>query len=126
MYNNFGAHDEGLESFGFKLKDVVMSANRVQEAAKEFIPRNPAVQEDIFQNMAEKAGKSTDADAIAFNIPVCDTTDIKLPNVSTGSGSRDPCFSNPGWDVAWRHCYASVVMKACRRYELNGHKWPYE
>ncbi|KFY17433.1 hypothetical protein V492_00682 [Pseudogymnoascus sp. VKM F-4246] len=123
MYNDYGNNDEKLDEFDIKLSELIISAGRLQNRAREFIPRKPNVMSDIFNEMAQDATQRPDLNDVLFvNIPVCDLTHLDL------EWTAEICF------IPWQQddntlflsCLNYVLLNTCVKYKLDDKPWPYE
>lgn len=121
MFNaGYGANDETLKGFGLSLRQVVESAIRTQETARNFMPRSLSIMQTIIGNIggSKEEVVSTLGDTFFINIPICDLSDIELTYHSTFCEEHDEMNY-------YESCLNSVIREACVKYSIDGHKWPY-
>ncbi|OBT91756.2 hypothetical protein VE01_10219 [Pseudogymnoascus verrucosus] len=127
MFNDYGTAQDTISQVGIDKSEMVISAVRVQEAAKEFIPRKSSVMSDMFLKIANSPDvESLSSYPLFVNIPVCDLNDLDL------KWSNDVCFvyqwigGNRGDKTLYLDCLSYVLRESCSTYKVNGHSWPYE
>ncbi|OBT82112.1 hypothetical protein VE02_08782 [Pseudogymnoascus sp. 03VT05] len=127
MFNDYGTAQKKLEEVGMDKSEMVISAVRVQEAAKEFIPRRTSVISDMFLEIANNPdGAAHSSHPLFVNIPVCDLTHLDL------KWDNDVCFIFQSIDGTrseksmYLDCLSHVLRESCSTYKVDGHSWPYD
>lgn len=125
MYNDYGTAQATISKVGVDKSEMVISAVRVQDTAKEFMPRKPSVMSDIFLEMANNPDKAPlRSHSLFVNIPICDLNNLDL------KWNNEVCFVRYG-DRQTDHpmyldCLSYVLRESCSNYKVNGHSWPYD
>lgn len=125
MFNDYGTAQDIISKVGIDKSEMVISAVRVQDTAKEFMPRRPNVMSDMFLEMANNPDKAPlQSHALFVNIPVCDLTNLDL------KWDNFVCFyqddSRPSDEAVFLDCLSYVLRESCSNYKVGGHSWPYD
>jgi hypothetical protein len=129
MYNDYGTTKENLTQFDFELSEFVISSDRLQWMARDFMPREPSILKDFFLDMAENPEHRVDLNQVLFaNLPICDITDIEL---ESGFQARAACntgstVGEPSSEDRYLICMQYLLTQACAQYKIDDHPWPYE
>lgn len=122
MFANYGTSEAALKEFYLTKSDIVKSAQRNQDKSWQFMPRDPAIYQNLWMQMAEDPENMPDRrETLAVNIPICDLYNIDI------EWTKEACFE--GKDDSkeqFQSCLNSIILNACSRYVWQSYDWPYK